>query len=110
MNEPELPNVLEAQGLTLHCLKRELRVCGETHRLTPTECRLLAVLMQHAGETLKHDLIVQEVWGTDFVDDIRTVYVHISWLRKKIEQDPGDPDLIQTVRGVGYRFANSSPE
>ena len=45
------------------------------------------------------------VWGTDWLGDTRTLDVHIRWLREKIEVDPSQPRLIQTVRGVGYRFA-----
>jgi DNA-binding response OmpR family regulator len=51
--------------------------------------------------------IFDKVWGTDWLGDMRTLDVHIRWLREKLEDDPGNPQYIQTVRSVGYRFATS---
>ena len=53
---------------------------------------------------LSRDVLLERVWGYDFLGDSRTVDVHIRWLREKVEVDPGHPTYIQTVRGVGYRF------
>lgn len=72
--------------------------------LTPKEFDLLAELIRHKGAVLTRDLLVQRVWGFDFVGDTRTVDVHIRTLRAKIEDDPANPKHIQTVRGLGYRF------
>ncbi len=72
--------------------------------LAPKEFDLLAELIRHKGAVLTRDLLVQRVWGFDFGGDTRTVDVHIRMLREKIEEDPADPQHIQTVRGIGYRF------
>lgn len=74
--------------------------------LTPTEFRLLAVLVQHQGQVLSRQQILDAVWGYSAeVESERTVNVHIRRLREKIETDPGAPELILTVPGSGYRFA-----
>jgi DNA-binding response OmpR family regulator len=72
--------------------------------LSPKEFDLLAELMRHRGLVLSRDLLLERVWGYDYYGDTRTVDVHIRWLREKIERDPSHPEMIQTVRGVGYRF------
>lgn len=72
--------------------------------LTPIEFDLLYVLMQHHGRALSRDQLIEKVWGFDYYGDDRVVDVHIGRLRKKIEDDPGQPDLIVTVWGSGYRF------
>lgn len=74
--------------------------------LTMKEYDLLHLLVTHPGQVLSRDVLLEKVWGYDFVGDSRTVDVHIRWLREKIEHDPGDPRRIVTVRGVGYRFEN----
>jgi DNA-binding response OmpR family regulator len=73
-------------------------------QLAPREFELLATLMHNMGAVLTRELLLARVWGDDFIGDTRTVDVHIRWLREKIEQDPSNPQRIQTVRGVGYRF------
>jgi DNA-binding response OmpR family regulator len=72
--------------------------------LSQKEFDLLACLMRNRGIALSRDLLLERVWGYDFMGDSRTVDVHIRWLREKIEPDPAKPIYIQTVRGVGYRF------
>ena len=68
------------------------------------EFELLSLLATNAGEVVSRAAIFDKVWGTDWLGDMRTLDVHIRWLREKIEDDPGNPRIIQTVRGVGYRF------
>ena len=70
------------------------------------EFELLSLLMSRAGEVVTRAALFDKVWGTDWLGDTRTLDVHIRWLREKIEDDPGDPHYIQTVRGVGYRYAD----
>jgi DNA-binding response OmpR family regulator len=75
--------------------------------LTPTEFRLLIYLAQNAGQALTRSQILDAVWGYDAdVDSERTVNVHVRRLREKIEIDPGNPALILTVPGIGYRFVD----
>lgn len=73
--------------------------------LSPKEFDLLAELMRNPGIALSRDLLLERVWGYEWEGEgSRTVDVHIRWLREKLEDDPSTPRLIQTVRGVGYRF------
>jgi DNA-binding response OmpR family regulator len=69
------------------------------------EFELLSLLMQQAGKVLTREVLFNQIWGTDWLGDTRTLDVHIRWLRQKIEDDPSAPRYIQTVRNVGYRFA-----
>lgn len=72
--------------------------------LSQKEFDLLACLMRNRGMALSRDMLLERVWGYDFLGDSRTVDVHIRWLREKVEPDPSKPVYIHTVRGVGYRF------
>jgi DNA-binding response OmpR family regulator len=74
------------------------------YRLTPKEFALLRVLMRNPGKVLSHRRLMREVWKTNYDGALSTLYVHISWLRKKIEANPTRPRYLRTVRGVGYRF------
>jgi DNA-binding response OmpR family regulator len=71
-------------------------------RLTPRLTELLAKMMEHPGEILNREDLFKAVWDTDYVEDTRTLDVHISWLRQSLEDDPHHPDLIKTIRGRGY--------
>lgn len=77
---------------------------GQPLTLRHKEFELLALLMSRAGETISRADIFDQVWGTDWLGDTRTLDVHIRWLRERIEDDPGQPLYIQTMRGIGYRF------
>jgi DNA-binding response OmpR family regulator len=77
---------------------------GDELALAAKEFDLLACLMRNRGMALSRDLLLERVWGADFPGDPRTVDVHIRWLREKVEDDPSQPQYIQTVRGIGYRF------
>ena len=78
---------------------------GKLLELTRKEYDLLQALMTHSGKVITRNDLIDKVWQTDWVGDTRTLDVHIRWLREKIESNPGKPVYIQTVRGVGYRFA-----
>ncbi len=80
-------------------------VQGEPRALTHKEFSLLHLLMANAGKVLTRDVLLERVWSYEVEIDTRTVDVHIRYLRQKIEQDPASPVYIETVRGVGYRFA-----
>jgi DNA-binding response OmpR family regulator len=96
--------VLEAGELRIDAKSRRAwRNEGELS-LPQKEFDLLTCLMRNRGIALSRDLLLERVWGFDFLGDSRTVDVHIRWLREKIEEDPAHPRYIQTVRGVGYRF------
>src|SRR5260221_7538592 len=83
--------------------RRAFRGTDELH-LSHKEFDLLSELMRNQGAVLSRDLILTKVWGYEFFGDKRTVYVHIRWLREKIEDNPSDPQRIATVRVIGYRF------
>lgn len=103
--QPQAP-VISRSGIELNGESHQVSVEGEAVELSPKEFDLLAYLMQHAGRTRTREDILRNVWEqTDFLDE-RTVDVHISWLRKKIEDDPANPRRLLTVRGVGYRFVD----
>jgi DNA-binding response OmpR family regulator len=77
---------------------------GDEVALTKTEFRLLCELAQHAGRVLSREQLLERVWGYDYFGDGRIVDAHIRRLRTKIEPDPSQPELVQTVRGLGYRL------
>ncbi len=96
---------IRMNGLMLDVGKREVRTKNDAHHLTPMECRLLATFMRNAGEVLSRKYLMKEVWDTNFIEDTRTLEVHVCWLRKKIEPDPRRPKYLRTIRGRGYQFA-----
>jgi DNA-binding response OmpR family regulator len=80
---------------------------GERVDLTPTEFQILKVLAQNPGRVYSREELVDRVMGSDFFGDVRTIDVHIRHLRAKIEANPSDPKLIETVRGAGYKFSGA---
>ncbi len=85
---------------------RELRIerSGEATDLTPREVKILELLHRHAGEAVHRDRLMEHCWGIDYYPESRTLDQHIAQLRKRIEQDPAKPRIIETVRGIGYRW------
>ena len=73
-------------------------------RLTAKLFTLLALLMRHAGEPVSRHQIMQQIWNTSYLEDTRTLDVHISWLRGIIEPNPRKPIYLRTQRGIGYTF------
>ncbi len=96
---------IESGDLVLDVVGHRAWRGGNRVDLTPKEFDLLAELIRHRGAVLTRDLLLQRVWGYDFNGDTRTVDVHIRGLREKVELDPPNPVRIETVRGIGYRFA-----
>ncbi|HET6626414.1 MAG TPA: response regulator transcription factor [Nocardioidaceae bacterium] len=78
---------------------------GEPVQLTTTELRLLEELAERVGAVVRRETLLERVWGYDFFGDSRLVDVHVSRLRSKIEDDPGNPRHVVTVRGLGYKLA-----
>jgi DNA-binding response OmpR family regulator len=77
---------------------------GQAVPLKPKAFELLAFLVRHPGQVFTRDQLLEKVWGYDYGGETRTVDVHIHWLRSEIEEDPGQPAFIHTVRSVGYVF------
>lgn len=94
--------------LTMDLRERRVTVDGELIKLTPTEYRLLAYLVQNAGRSLTSRQILENVWGWEYQDNVDYVRVYVWHLRQKLEEDPKDPQYIQTETGVGYRFEGAS--
>lgn len=90
--------------LTLDPDARTLSKGQQVHHLRPKEVALMDMFMRNHGQVLSRPEIIKEVWETDYVGDTRTLSVHVRWLREKIEDDPGKPRYLRTIRGVGYRF------
>jgi DNA-binding response OmpR family regulator len=77
---------------------------GEVLPIKPKAFELLAFLLRNPGQVFTRDQLLEKVWGYDYAGETRTVDVHVHWLRSQIEEDPGQPAFIHTVRGVGYVF------
>jgi len=98
---------IEIGGVCFDSKSHRVTLCGNVLELTRKEYDLLEALMSRAGQVVKRNELIDKVWETDWMGDTRTLDVHIRWLREKIERDPSKPRYIQTVRGVGYRFATA---
>lgn len=101
---PTRDRELVAGPLRIDLAGRRVNCRGADLELQPKQFDLLTYLVRNRGTVLTRDQLLHNVWGYDYVGDTRTVDVHVRWLREKLEEDPANPRLIQTVRGVGYVF------
>ncbi len=116
LRRAELPSSLEAKKeitysdafLTVNITERKVIVNGERVRLTPTEFKLFALLLENAGRVLTHKQLLEKVWGWEYADDIDHVRIYIWHLRQKIEPDPAHPRYIIAEPGVGYYFQKAT--
>jgi two-component system response regulator RegX3 len=97
---------IEIGAVHLDPASRTVTKGGSPVELAAREFDLLHLLMANAGEVLRREQIMDEVWDPHWFGPTKTLDVHISWLRKKIEDDPAHPRYITTIRGVGFRFAS----
>ncbi|MBI2853397.1 MAG: response regulator transcription factor [Chloroflexi bacterium] len=104
----ETPSSYSDGVVSLDFKQHEAFVRGDRVSLTPTEYRLLAYMVQHRGQVVTQQQLWDSVWGWD-AGSLDSVKWHISYLRRKVEENPEDPRLIITVRGVGYRYSPPSP-
>jgi DNA-binding response OmpR family regulator len=100
------PVRIEYEKLVLDTREQSLYVDGNQIKITPTEFRIMALFMRNKGRVYSRDEIIDRVFGYDFDGYDRTVDVHISNLRSKIEDNPNKPKYITTVYGMGYRFGH----
>lgn len=100
----EVEDVFQYRGIKINRANRTLMKNGEEVALSLKEFELIALLSSRPGRVFSRDLLLQKIWGYDFVGETRTVDVHIRQLRKKIEDDDKRPEYILTVRGLGYKF------
>jgi DNA-binding response OmpR family regulator len=73
-------------------------------RLTPKLAKLLEIFMNNPGRLMMRKTLIRKVWHTEYTGDTRTLDVHMSWLRQAIEEDPTKPEMLKTIRGMGYRL------
>ncbi len=98
------PSVFEDGWLHIDLVKRIVLVNGKPVDLTPTEFRLLAVLILQAGRVIPHQQLLRQVWGPEYGNEVHYLKLYVRYLRQKLEKDPGNPEYLITEWGVGYRF------
>jgi two-component system response regulator RegX3 len=100
----ERAEVLEVGDVRIDDARHEVYVNGALVAVPLKEFDLLELLMANAGRVLTRETLIDRVWGPNYFGDTKTLDVHVKRLRTKVEEDPGSPTHIVTVRGVGYRF------
>jgi two-component system KDP operon response regulator KdpE len=109
MNISEIEQRYDDGYLSVDLHRRHVHVNNRKVHLTPTEFKLLAVLMENSGRVVaQHDLL-EQVWGREYIDDVYYPRVYISQLRRKIERDAANPVYILTEHRIGYRFEKQTP-
>jgi DNA-binding response OmpR family regulator len=103
-NGDEADTPIDDADLQMDFAKRHVEVRGEPVKLTYVEFEILAILARSPGRVFSRTMLLERLWGDAAYRDPRTIDVHIRHLREKIERDPKEPELIFTVRGVGYHF------
>ncbi|MBN1287443.1 MAG: response regulator transcription factor [Anaerolineae bacterium] len=105
IEEPSADEAIYDDGyLSVDLIGRHVRVKGQRIHLTPTEFKLLTVLLENAGRVVPQRELLEKVWGREYIDDVYYPRVYVSQLRRKIEPDPANPVYILTEHRVGYRF------
>jgi len=102
----ETEETLRGGPVELDVARHETRVRGDDIPLPPKEFELLEAFLRRKGRLLTREFLIEEVWGADYYGDTRTLDVHVKRLRQKIEEDPGKPVHLVTIRGLGYRFVD----
>ena len=105
--EADASGAVEVADVRVDRERHEVSVRGQDVQLPPKEFALLELLIRNAGRVLTREVLIDRIWGADYVGDTKTLDVHIKRLRGRIERDPQDPQHIYTVRGVGYKFMDS---
>ena len=100
----ESNDVVETKTVVVDPLKHKVFVRGEEIKLPLKEFDLLLYLSQNPGRVLTREQIIDRIWGHDYFGDTKTLDVHIKRIRSKIEKNPNNPEIIQTIRGLGYKF------
>ena len=102
--EPVAADVITHDGLRIDVPRRAVELSGRRIQLTYVEFELLRILAANPGRVYTRKALLEALWGSAAYREPRTIDVHVRHLREKLERDPRDPELIQTVRGAGYRF------
>jgi len=98
------PSILTVGDMVIDPAAHTVTIAGEAVNLTAREFALLHTMALEAGRVIPVDDLITRVWGAEFMGEPQVVYVHIRWLREKIEKDPNKPQRIVNVRGVGYKL------
>lgn len=101
---------LRVGDVSLDAQRHEVVIRGEKVALPLKEFELLAILLDNVGRVLSRDVLIDRVWGHDYVGDTKTLDVHVKRLRAKIETDPSAPTRIVTIRGLGYKYEGPPSE
>jgi two-component system, OmpR family, KDP operon response regulator KdpE len=104
MSASDLDQHYDDGYLSIDLHRRQVHVVGRKVHLTPTEFKLLAVLMENSGRVVSQRDLLEQVWGREYIDDVYYPRVYISQLRRKIERDAANPLYILTEHRIGYRF------
>lgn len=103
---PHEDDIIRYGDITVDCIRREVYKDGNLLELPLKEFELLKLLLLNKGKVLSREMLLEKVWGFDYYGETRTVDVHVRYLRQKIEDDDSNPRYIETVRGIGYKFAD----
>lgn len=106
MNSTTSNNIISYPSLTIDLNSYSVMLNGENIILSPKEFQLLSLLAQNPNTVFSNEELFQTLWGTDSLGDLRTIMVHISNIRKKIEPDHKNPSYIKTIKGAGYKFCD----
>ncbi|TGL91035.1 DNA-binding response regulator [Leptospira congkakensis] len=104
----ETPPNWENAGLVVDFVNHQVIKNHNQIRLTPTEFQILTFLIKNSGKAITHDVLIKQIWGEQALNEMNSLRVHITQLRKKIEDSPGDPKFLITEPGIGYRWLNQS--
>ena len=103
-SETDRSSIFSIGNLTIDLNRRLVMRDGELVDLTPTEFKLLECFVTHRDRVLPHRFLLTEVWGPEYIDETNYLKLYVRYLRRKLEEDPADPQLIVTEWGIGYRF------
>lgn len=103
-HDASAPNGIVCGEIAIDVAAHLVTLRGEPIDLAPKAFELLRVLALNAGQVLSVDQLIEQVWGVEFSGEPQVVYVHMRWLREKLEDDPSNPKRLLTVRGVGYKL------
>ncbi|HEY7399793.1 MAG TPA: response regulator transcription factor [Actinomycetota bacterium] len=105
-SDEQADDVLEGGPVRMDVLRHEVRVGGGEVAFPPKEFELLESFLRRKGRLLTREFLIEEVWGSDYFGDTKTLDVHVKRLRRKIEAEPHRPVHLVTVRGLGYKFVD----
>jgi DNA-binding response OmpR family regulator len=103
-SQTDRSSIFSIGNLTIDLNRRLVMRDGELVDLTPTEFKLLECFVTHRDRVLPHRFLLTEVWGPEYIDETNYLKLYVRYLRRKLEEDPADPQLIVTEWGIGYRF------